>query len=86
MRGLKTLSITFDTVFGLIGKTPDWTRSARQFRMSFATLDELNALGGVGPTSAVEHCFGHPVVIDNSVPYGTIHFEIPSPPLPKGLT
>jgi hypothetical protein len=28
---------------------------------------------------------GYPVAYDDSVPHGTVHFEIPVPELPKGL-
>jgi hypothetical protein len=79
------LAITFEDVHRCIQMAPEWTFPARVFRLAETTAWDL-ARGDYGwDYPEVRSIFGRPVVIDNSVPRGTVHFEIPVPELPKGL-
>lgn len=76
--------ITFGHVRDLIDGTPDWTRSVRQLRMAEGTAGSLVLLAE-GWEYPWDSLYGYPVVFDDSVPYGTVLFEIPVPEPTRGL-
>lgn len=77
------MAITVEDVLWLYHNTESWTRSERQFRMSRATWDILILDYRWEPP--YDTIYGRPVVVDDSVPEGTIDFAIPVPEPPGGL-
>lgn len=76
------MAITPEDVYRLTAETPDWTRSVRQLRMSRSTFHEA---GYAVLEPGCRTMYGYPVEIDETVPHGTVHFEIPVPEPVRGL-